>query len=216
MQAKSHLHLVTSQGEKRAVGDQPGTRGVGRLRNTDYRKREHLTESEIEKLIEAAKTNRYGHRNATMVIVAYRHALRASELCDLTWDAIDFRAATMHVTRRKHGQATTHQISGPELKALRKLQREQESKSRFVFITERDGEPFNRDGFNWMVKRTGKKAGLPFQVHAHMLRHSTGYTLANAGKDTRSIQAYLGHRDIRHTVRYTELSPTRFKNFFPD
>ena len=127
MQAKSHLHLVTSQGEKRAVEDQPGTRGVGRLRNTDYRKREHLTESEIEKLIEAAKTNRYGHRNATMVIVAYRHALRASELCDLTWDAIDFRAATMHVTRRKHGQATTHQISGPELKALRKLQREQES-----------------------------------------------------------------------------------------
>ena len=98
MQAKSHLHLVTSQGEKRAVGDQPGTRGVGRLRNTDYRKREHLTESEIEKLIEAAKTNRYGHRNATMIIVAYRHALRASELCDLTWDAIDFRAATMHVT----------------------------------------------------------------------------------------------------------------------
>jgi type 1 fimbriae regulatory protein FimB/type 1 fimbriae regulatory protein FimE len=216
MQAKSHLHLVTSQGQKRAVEDQPGTRGVGRLRNTDYRKREHLTESEIEKLIEAAKTNRYGHRDATMIIVAYRHALRASELCDLTWDAIDFRAATMHVSRRKHGQATTHQISGPELKALRKLQREQESKSRFVFITERDGEPFNRDGFNWMVKRTGKKAGLPFQVHAHMLRHSAGYTLANAGKDTRSIQAYLGHRDIRHTVRYTELSPTRFKNFFPD
>jgi type 1 fimbriae regulatory protein FimB/type 1 fimbriae regulatory protein FimE len=117
-----------------------------------------------------------------MIIVAYRHALRASELCDLTWDAIDFRAATIHVKRRKHGQATTHQISGPELKALRKLQREQESKSHFVFITERDGEPFNRDGFNWMVKRTGKKAGLPFQVHAHMLRHSAGYTLANAGK----------------------------------
>jgi integrase len=216
MQAKSHLNLLTSQGEKRAVEDQPGTRGVGRLRNTDYRKREHLTESEIEKLIEAAKTNRYGHRDAGMIMVAYRHALRASELCDLTWDAIDFRAATMHVTRRKHGQATTHQISGPELKALRKLQREQEPKSRFVFTTERDGEPFNRDGFNWMVKRTGKKAGLPFQVHAHMLRHSAGYTLANAGKDTRSIQAYLGHKDIRHTVRYTELSPTRFKNFFPD
>jgi type 1 fimbriae regulatory protein FimE len=67
-----------------------------------------------------------------------------------------------------------------------------------------------------MVKRTGKKAGLPFQVHAHMIRHATGYKLANAGKDTRSIQNYLGHKDIRHTVRYTELSPTRFKNFFPD
>jgi type 1 fimbriae regulatory protein FimE len=66
------------------------------------------------------------------------------------------------------------------------------------------------------VKRAGKKAGLPFQAHAHMLRHAAGYTLANAGKDTRSIQAYLGHKDIRHTVRYTELSSSRFRNFFPD
>jgi site-specific recombinase XerD len=76
--------------------------------------------------------------------------------------------------------------------------------------------PFDRNGFNWMVKRAGKKAGLPFQVHAHMIRHATGYKLANAGKDTRSIQGYLDHKDIRHTVRYTELSPTRFKNFWPD
>ena len=165
-------------------------------------------------MIEAAKGNRYGHRDATMILVAYRHGLRATELCDLKWDAIDFRAATLHVTRKKGGQATTHQISANELRALRKLQKEQDPKSAFVFVNER-GTPFDRNGFNWMVKRAGKKAGLPFQAHAHMLRHAAGYTLANAGKDTRSIQAYLGHRDIRHTVRYTELSPTRFKNFFP-
>ena len=91
----------------------------------------------------------------------------------------------------------------------RKLQREQDPKSAFVFVDERR-TPFDREGFNWLVKRTGKKAGLPFQVHAHMLRQAAGYTLANAGKDTRSIHAYLGHKDIRHTVRYTELSPTRF------
>jgi site-specific recombinase XerD len=78
------------------------------------------------------------------------------------------------------------------------------------------GAPFDRAGFGWLVKRAGRKAKLPFPVHAHTLRHAAGYTLANAGKDTRSIQAYLGHKDIRHTVRYTELSPTRFKSFFPD
>ena len=122
----------------------------------------------------------------------------------------------MHVTRKKHGQSTTHQIGGDELRALRRLQREQEPKSVFVFTSERGGAPFTRDSFNWMVKRAGKRAGLPFQVHAHMIRHATGYKLANAGKDTRSIQGYLGHKDIRHTVRYTELSPTRFKNFWPD
>jgi integrase len=209
MQGKSRLALVVPTGEKRAVV-------TGRRPNAAYRKREHLTETEIEKLIEAAKGNRYGHRDATMILVAYRHGLRASEICELTWDAIDFHAATMHVTRKKHGQPTTHQIRGDELRALRKLQKEQEPKSAFVFTSERGGAPFTRDSFNWMVKRAGRKAGLPFQVHAHMIRHATGYKLANAGKDTRSIQGYLGHKDIRHTVRYTELSPTRFKNFWPD
>ena len=189
---------------------------MGRRPNAAYRKREHLTETEIEKLIEAAKGNRYAHRDATMILVAYRHGLRASEICELTWDAIDFHAATMHVTRKKHGQPATHQVRGDELRALRKLQKEQEPKSAFVFTSERGGAPFSRDSFNWMVKRAGKKAKLPFQVHAHMIRHATGYKLANAGKDTRSIQGYLGHKDIRHTVRYTELSPTRFKNFWPD
>jgi integrase len=187
----------------------------GRGLNTDYRDREHLTETEVESLIETAKSNRYGRRDATMILVAYRHALRATELCDLKWEAIDFRAATLHVTRKKGGTPTTHQISATELRALRRLQKEQNPKSAFVFVNER-GTPFDRNGFNWMVKRTGKKAGLPFQAHAHMLRHAAGYTLANAGKDTRSIQAYLGHKDIRHTVRYTELAPARFKNFFPD
>jgi integrase len=209
MQGKSRLALVVPTGEKRAVA-------TGRRPNAAYRKREHFTETEIEKLIEAAKGNRYGHRDATMILVAYRHGLRASEICELTWDAIDFHAATMHVTRKKHGQPTTHQIRGDELRALRKLQKEQEPKSAFVFTSERGGAPFSRDSFNWMVKRAGKKAKLPFQVHAHMIRHATGYKLANAAKDTRSIQGYLGHKDIRHTVRYTELSPTRFKNFWPD
>ena len=207
MLAKPHLALVSPSGEKRSVSR-------GRRPNADYRKREHLTDAEVEKLTEAAKANRHGHRDATMILVAYRHGLRASEVCDLRWDDIDFSASAIHVARKKNGVPTTQQLNGEELRALRRLQREQEPRSAYVFVTERGG-PFDRTSFNFMVKRTGRKAGLPFQVHAHMLRHAAGYALANAGRDTRSIQAYLGHKDIRHTVRYTELSPTRFKNFFP-
>jgi type 1 fimbriae regulatory protein FimB/type 1 fimbriae regulatory protein FimE len=100
------------------------------------------------------------------------------------------------------------------LRALRRLQKEQDPKSVFVFVSEH-GAPFTRDSFNWIIKRAGKKARLPLQVHAHMLRHSTGYKLANDGADTRS-KSYLGHRDIRHTVRYTELSAKPFRDFFRD
>jgi integrase len=113
--------LAVPTGQERAVG-------LGRGPNTDYRKHEHLTEIEIEKSIDAAKGNRYGQRDATMILVAYRRGLRASEICELTWDAIDFHAATIHVTRKKHGQAATHQIRGDELRALRKLQKNQEPK----------------------------------------------------------------------------------------
>jgi integrase len=206
MPAKSNLRIVKPGAEKRAVAPV-------RRPNADYRKREHMTPGEVEKLIEAAKSNRYGLRDATMLLVAYRHGFRASEVCDLEWSAIDFSSAEMHIRRAKNGKPATHPIRGDELRALRKLQREQEPKSRFVFTSERQ-TPFTTDSFNWIVKRAGKKAGLPFQAHAHMLRHACGYALANAGHDTRSLQDYLGHKNIQHTVRYTELAPTRFKDFW--
>jgi integrase len=154
---KPFLKLVAPAIENRAVGPT-------RLKNSEYRKREHLIPSEIEKLIEAAKTNRYGHRDATMILVAYRHGLRASELCGLEWSQIDFTSATLYVRRVKNGKPATHPIRGDEMRALRKLQREA-LKSPFVFLNER-GTPFSPDGFNWLVKRAGQKAGLPFQVHA--------------------------------------------------
>ena len=204
---KPRLKLVEPDAENRAVAPT-------RLANSEYRSREHLTPSEVEKLIEAAKTNRYGHRDTTMLLVAYRHGLRASELCGPEWSQVDFTGATLHVRRVKNGKAATHPIRGDEMRALRKLQREA-AKSPFVFVNER-GTPFSSDGFNWLVKRAGQKAGLPFQVHAHMLRHSAGYKLAGDGHDTRAIQDYLGHRNISNTVRYTELSPTRFRDFWRD
>ena len=204
---KLRLRLVKPDAENRAVAPI-------RLANSEYRSREHLTPSEVEKLIEVAKTNRYGHRDATMLLVAFRHGLRASELCGLEWSQVDFTGATLHVRRVKNGKPATHPIRGDEMRALRKLQREA-PRSAFVFVNER-GTPFSPDGFNWLVKRAGQKAGLPFQVHAHMLRHSAGYKLAGDGHDTRAIQDYLGHRNISNTVRYTELSPTRFKDFWRD
>lgn len=185
-----------------------------RAKNSELRTREYLTADEVGRLIEAARENRYGHRDATMIMVTYHHGLRAAELCDLRWDQVDFTAATLHVRRVKQGSPSVHPIRGDELRALRRLQRESTA-SPFVFVSERE-TPFTTAGFARMVQRAAVAAGLTIKVHAHMLRHACGFALANAGHDTRSLQAYLGHKNIQHTVRYTELAPTRFKEFWRD
>ena len=181
--------------------------------NAELRSREYLTEAEIEKLLKAAGTNRWGHRDATMILVAYRHGLRVAELIDLRWDQVEFENARLHVRRAKNGTPGVHPIHGDELRALRRLQREQDPVSPFVFTTERGG-PFSVSAFQRVVARAGEAAKLGFPAHPHMLRHACGYALANKGIDTRALQAYLGHKSIQHTVRYTELSPTRFKDFW--
>jgi type 1 fimbriae regulatory protein FimB/type 1 fimbriae regulatory protein FimE len=181
--------------------------------NAELRTREYLTEAEVAKLRDAAKGNRYGHRDTTMILTAFRHGLRVSELVDLRWDQIDFDTANLAVRRVKRGTPSTHPIMGDELRALRRLQRDQEPKSPFVFTSER-GSPFTAAGFARLVERAGEAAKLGFKAHPHMLRHACGFALAGKGRDTRALQAYLGHRNIQHTVRYTELSPTRFKDFW--
>ena len=195
---------------KRTVAPQRTPR---RLPNVKLRTREYLTPSEVEDLMDAAKGNRHGHRDTTTVLVAYRHGLRAAELVDLRWDQVESKTATLHVRRVKAGTPSTHPSLGDDLRALRRLQREQEPPSPFVFTSER-GAPFTTAGFARMVERAGAEAKLGFKAHPHMLRHATGYALASKGHDTRALQAYLGHKNIQHTVRYTELSPTRFKNFW--
>jgi type 1 fimbriae regulatory protein FimB/type 1 fimbriae regulatory protein FimE len=203
---KQRLRIVAPDIQKRTVAP-------GRKPNSAYRKREHLTEAEVDKLIKAAKDNRWGDRDAAMILVCYRHGLRAAELVDLRWDQIDFNSALLHVRRAKKGTPATHPIRGDELRALRKLQRDQDPKSPFVFTSER-GAPFTTAGFARMVERAGEVAKFGFKAHPHMLRHACGFKLANDGHDTRSLQAYLGHKNIQHTVRYTELSPGRFKDFW--
>jgi len=205
--AKSKLRLVAPATENRTVPPR-------RRPNAELRTREYLTPAEVEALTDAAKRNRYGHRDATMILICYRHGFRAAELVDLRWDQIDFKAAALHVRRVKNGVPGVHPLRGDELRALRRLQRESAS-SPFVFVTERQA-PFSTAGFAKTVERAGSAAGLGFKAHPHMLRHACGYKLANDGHDTRSLQAYLGHRNIQHTVRYTELSPTRFKDFWRD
>jgi type 1 fimbriae regulatory protein FimB/type 1 fimbriae regulatory protein FimE len=187
-----------------------------RRRNSEVRAREYLTDAEVNRLIAAAgNSNRNAHRDATMVLITYRHGLRAAELVALRWDSVDFNHGRLHVGRAKNGSPSVHPLTGRELRALRRLQREQEPKSPFVFTSER-GAPFSTAGWRKMVARLGVAAGFDFPVHPHMLRHACGFKLANDGVDTRSLQAYLGHKNIQHTVRYTELAPTRFKDFWRD
>ena len=203
--AKSHLQLVTPTEILRTV---PPKRG----KNADLRTREHLTVGEVEALLEAARGNRYGHRDATMILLAFRHGLRASEVCHLRWDQVDFPGAVLHVRRVKNGTPSTHPIQGDELRALRRLLRESPP-SPFIFVSER-GSPFTTAGFARMIERAAAAARLELKAHPQMLRHACGYALANKGHDTRAIQRWLGHRSITSTAVYTALAPNRFKDFW--
>jgi integrase len=146
-------------------------------------------------------------RDATLILIAFRHGLRATEICDLEWSQVEFgRSASLHVRRAKNGKPSVHPLRGDEIRALRELRRQ------FP-----DSAFFTTDAVNRLIKRIGTRAGFEYnKVHFHMLRHACGYALANAGHDTRALQDWLGHRSIQHTVRYTELSPTRFKDFWRD
>jgi type 1 fimbriae regulatory protein FimE len=183
--------------------------------NAALRPREYLTPGEVDDLIKVAKgRGRYGHRDATMILIAYRHGLRVAELCALRWDQLDLQRGLLHVRRIKNGADSVHPVRGPEIRALRKLKREAET-SPYLFTTERGG-PVTTAGFRKTLSRIAKETDLSFPVHPHMLRHACGYKLANDGHDTRAIQHYLGHKNIQHTVRYTELAPTRFRAFWAD
>ena len=184
-------------------------------KNTDRRTREYLTPAEVAQLMRAARhLGRHGHRTTTLILLIYRHGLRVSEVHSLRWESIDLKAALLHVRRLKHGIASVHPLHGPELRALRKLQQVNPGRA-YVFLSER-GSPLSDRTIRHIILRAGVDAQLPFPVHPHMLRHACGFYLANKGVDTRSIQQYLGHRNSQHTVRYTELAPQRFRDFWDD
>jgi type 1 fimbriae regulatory protein FimE len=211
----THLRRVAATTPRPVNGKVQSGTPPRRVPNRARRTREHLTPADVERLIAAAgKVGRHSHRDATLLLLAYRHALRVGELVALRWEQVDLTQGLLHVTRLKHGVPSTHPLRGAELRALRRLRREYPV-SPYVFTTERKG-PLTTSTVRKLVARAGETAKICFAVHPHMLRHATGYYLANRGEDTRSIQAYLGHRNIAHTVRYTEMAPDRFKGFWRD
>ena len=178
--------------------------------------REHLLPEEVVAVGNAIKKaeGRHAHRDATLILLMYRHGLRVAEVAALKWEQIDFSSGTIHVRRVKKGTPSTQPIYSDEIRALRKLQRDYPV-SPYVFQSSRKG-PLAKDTIAGIIERSGELAQLPFPIHPHMLRHGTGYHLANRGTDTRTIQSYLGHNNIQHTVRYTDLAPGRFQGLWEE
>ena len=179
------------------------------------RDREYLRPDEVEALMKAARRlGRHGERDAALVLLMFRHGLRTAELVSLKWSQVDLKRGYLDVKRAKGGNDSKHPLRGPQLRALRQLQREY-PKSPYIFVSER-GAPLSPRSVRHIIARAGEEAGFDFAVHPHQLRHACGYFLASKGHDTRAIQDYLGHRDIHHTVRYTKMAPQRFESFWED
>jgi type 1 fimbriae regulatory protein FimB/type 1 fimbriae regulatory protein FimE len=187
-----------------------------RRRNLERRTHEFLTEDEVERLLAAVKksTGRHKERDALMITLMYRHGLRVSELCSLKWTQFNLEERLFYVQRAKRGKPSTHPLSAKEVRALEQ-QRKRAAGFEHVFISERLA-PLTPATVRKMIAVLGREAGLGPAVHPHMLRHATGYKLANDGRDLRTIQDFMGHRNINHTVRYTELAADRFKGLFKD
>jgi integrase len=174
----------------------------------ESRLRSYLTRDEMTALLRTAKKSRHGARNHAMTLIAYRHGLRANELVALRWSDVDLERGTIYCRRAKGSRSSVHPLKRDEAAALeRLLQKSRESE--YVFQSERGGR-MSRSAFWRVVAQAGERAGLPVKAYAHLLRHSCGYYLANKGCDLRLIQDYLGHKQIRNTVRYTALNPARF------
>ena len=179
----------------------------------DQHKKNFLTESEMKKFLETSRQGRHGIRDFCLMLMAYRHGLRVSELIDIRLKDLDLETGRLFVRRLK-GSLSTHQpIEGNELRAIRAWLRKREDypneSSNYLFLSERG--MLTRQAINYLVEQIGKRAKFTFKINPHMLRHSTGYYLANKGNDTRLIQDYLGHKNISHTVRYTRTAAHRFE-----
>ena len=179
--------------------------------------RDYLSEKEIERLIEAAGKRRYGHRDTTAILLAYRHGLRASEVIALRWSDFDFTTKRLRVRRSRGGEAAIHPLGASEIRALRRLQRETKVKSVYVFISGR-GTPLSIQGYQRMVARAGVAANFPFLMSSDLLRHSCGYKLTDEGHNTRAIQSYLGHRSTKPMQRYMDMASAakKFGRFWKD
>lgn len=174
------------------------------------KKRAFLTAQEVTLLLSAAKKSRYSTRDRALILLTFRHGLRASEAVSLQWSQIDLKAGRLHVNRLKGSDDSVQSMEADEVRLLHAL-RKSSPENAFVFITER-GSVMTADNFLKLMARLGQQAGFLFKCHPHQLRHGAGYQLVNAGVSTRTIQAYLGHKNIKHTELYTKLSAAAFKD----
>jgi integrase len=183
-----------------------------RKENKHYRSREYLTLAEINKIITAAgERGRHKHRDRTLLMMMFRHGLRAIEACHLKWDAVMLDEGTIWINRVKGSESGFHPILADEKQALVQLQSLYPG-SIHLFANER-GDYLSPDAIAKIVERATIAAGVSIKVHPHQFRHACGYHLASQGATTRDIQAYLGHKNIQHTVRYTAQNPKRFEHF---
>jgi type 1 fimbriae regulatory protein FimB len=182
--------------------------------------RTYLTEPEVHKLMAAAARGSNGVRNACMILFMFRHGLRLNEALGLQPPQIDLEGHRIHIHRLKNGLSGPHLMGNDEILFLKKWLKEREkllkkhdTTSDILFCKARGaniGSRITDSTFRQFFPVWGRIAGFSFHVHAHMLRHACGYSLANRGYDTRLIQDYLGHKSIMQTVKYTTLNPKRF------
>jgi integrase len=178
-------------------------------KNIDVRAREYLRPDEVKRLLKAAaQIGRHRQRDRALILLMYRHGLRVGEAAGLRWHQVDWKFCQIHIRRDKGGKPAVQPMEGDEIRLLKALRREYPNHP-FMFVGEQ-GAPLSERSIHRIVARAGSFAGLDFPCHPHMLRHSCGYALAARGIDTRTIQDYLGHTDIKHTVHYTQLAPGRF------
>jgi type 1 fimbriae regulatory protein FimB len=196
----------------------PAPRKAARKRTRARREagRSHLTGIEVGKLMAATRGTRNEARDRCLLLLMFRHGLRVSEACRLTLGQVGVQSRVLHIVRLKNGLSTTQPLRGDELKAIGAWlkQRARMKPNGKTFFVSEQRKPLHRSTINLALRKYSETAALPFLAHPYMLCHACGFALADQGADTRLIQDYLGHRNIRHTVRYTASNPARFEKLW--
>lgn len=206
--------MTTEPAKRQSVKSGLGSATVGNDAAADAHERakDFLTAGEVVRLLESAKAGRHGVRDHLLVLMMYRHGLRVSEAVGLRRDEVDLAASRLWVRRLKNGLSVEQPIAGDELRAVKRYLSIRTDELPWLFASER-GVQMTRQAVNYVLAQSSTRAGLP-PVNPHLLRHSCGFALANRGYDLRLIQDYLGHRDPKHTVRYTRTAGKRFEGLW--